>query len=208
MSKLKTLSTLFLAVALTGCAAMNEQECQVTDWRAVGFEAGVAGRSVSSIANYRQACSKFGVTPDLDSYRTGHSEGVEIYCRPARGFEVGRRGSSYQGVCPVGTEPEFLAAYGEGRQLYELEYALRTVNNLIASKKKTLEQLRTDIISTAAAIIADETSVAERARLLGETAALARNQGELEEEIAELEQERVIREVELLDYQETLAFVF
>jgi len=206
MLSFKTLMVLSAPIILVGCAAMNEQECLVTDWRSVGFEDGVSGRPVNSIANYRQACSRHGVTPDLDKYRAGHSEGAEVYCRPGRGFDVGRRGAVYHGVCPADLESEFLVAYADGRHLYELESALRAVNNEIASNKQSLKHLRQDMVAAAAAIIADGTPAEERVRLLAETAELARREGELGEEIVELEREQAIREQELLSYRETLAF--
>ena len=33
-------------------------------------------RYFTTIGNYRQACAKHGVSPDLESYRSGHAEGV------------------------------------------------------------------------------------------------------------------------------------
>ena len=197
---------LIYGIGLYGCAGMSEQECLVTDWRSVGFEDGVAGRTEGSIANYRRACSQHGVAPNLDQYRSGHADGVDVYCRAGNGFEVGRRGNRYQGVCPAAMEQEFLAAYSEGRQLYELEVAVREIDNQIAARHRHLETLKKDLTSAAAAIVADETSVERRAELLLETASMAKEQGQIEEEIVALEAERVIRVEDLLAYQETLAF--
>jgi len=193
-------------LALTGCAGMSEQQCAVTDWRSVGFEDGVAGRAVSSVGNYRQACSKYGVAPDLDAYRSGHAEGAEVYCRPGRGFEVGRSGQRYQGVCPTESESEFLAAYAEGRHLHELESALYAVNSQISGKQNRIAQLKKDIASGSAAIVATETPAEERARLLVEIADMAKEQGEIEKEIVALESDRSLREQDLAAFQETLAY--
>lgn len=194
--------------ALSGCAAMSEQACLATDWRSAGFEDGVAGRSVGSIGRYRQACADYGVAPDLAEYRAGHSEGVNVYCRAGNGFEVGRRGYSYQGVCPADMEPDFLAAYNDGRQLYELETSLRSVENQIAERHRRLEHLTGELASASAAIIADGTSSERRAELLISIAAMAKEQGTISEEIEVLEAERVLREADLYDYRQTLAFVF
>src|SRR5690606_9909555 len=83
-----SLSVLFV---LAGCAGMSEQACLVSDWRTIGFEHGASGRPVSSFGTYRQQCARHGVAPDLEAYRAGHAAGVESYCRPSRGFDVGRR---------------------------------------------------------------------------------------------------------------------
>lgn len=193
------------ATMLHGCASMNEQECLVTDWRSVGFEDGVAGRSEGSIANYRQACSRHGVTPDLAEYRRGHAEGVEVYCRPGRGFEVGHQGRRYQGVCPSDLEPAFLETYNQGRQLYELESAVGYVNSQIAANNRRSEQLKKEIASIGAAIISDDTTSDDRARLLIESAEKASELADVGDALEALEAERTQREADLFAYQQTLA---
>jgi hypothetical protein len=205
---LSGISIVVATLALTGCAGMSEQACLATDWQSVGLEDGVNGRSVGSIANYRQSCSRHGVTPDLALYRAGHTEGVEVYCRAGNGFEVGRRGSRYQGVCPVHLEPAFLDAYADGRELYEREAALRSVENQIAARHRRTEELTREIASAGAAIIADETPSERRAELLLNIAAMAEEQGTLAEEIQTLEVERALRESDLYSYRQTLALAF
>jgi Protein of unknown function (DUF2799) len=202
------LTTLIAVMTLSGCATMSEQACLTTDWRSAGFEDGVAGRSVGSIGRYRQACADHGVAPDLAEYRAGHSQGVEVYCRSANGFEVGRRGYQYQGVCPADLEPDFLAAYADGHELYELESSLRAVENQIAARHRRLEQLTAELTSASAAIIADGTTAETRAQLLLDIAAKAKEQGKISEEIEALEAERVLREADLYAYRQTLAFAF
>lgn len=194
--------------ALSGCAGMSEQACLVTDWRSVGFEDGIAGRSAGSIGNYRQSCSKHGVAPDLEQYRAGHADGVENYCRASNGFEVGRRGSRYQGVCPASLEADFLMAYNEGRQLYELESSVRAVDAEIAARHRRLEQLGKSIGSAGIAIIADGTSAEERAQLLLDTASMAAEQGKIEKELEGLEAERALRAADLQAYRQTMAVAF
>jgi hypothetical protein len=199
------LLTVFLS-ALSGCAAMSEQACLVTDWRTIGFEDGVAGRSSASIGNYRQACADYGVTPDLAEYRAGHDEGVEVYCRAGNGFEVGRNGSRYLGVCPANLEPDFLAAYNEGRQLYELEAALLAVDNQIAAKSRRTEEVAAALASASVEIVADETPATRRAELMLSVAAMAQEQGRLAKEIEALRVERSLREADLVAYRQRVAF--
>lgn len=205
------LSGLLIIAALSGlagCATMNEQACLVTDWRSVGFEDGAAGRSVGSIGRYREACARHGIAPDLAEYRGGHAEGVGVFCRVGNGFEVGRRGYQYQGVCPAELEADFLAAYSEGRQLYELESELRAVENQIATRHRRIDELNRELVSASAEIIADGTSAERRAELLLSSAAVAKEQGQISEEITALEQERALREADLSAYRQTLAFAF
>jgi hypothetical protein len=201
----KALVALAGASLLAGCAGMSEQACLVSDWRAVGFEDGAEGRSVTTIGNYRQACSKHGVTPDLDAYRAGHAEGVEIYCRPNNGFEVGRSGATYQGACPANLESAFLANYDSGRRLYELESTLQQIDGQIASNARAQESIRAELTAIAATMISNATTAEERVLLVSRSAELGSKYAELSASTDALKRERVVHEQELRRYQETLA---
>jgi hypothetical protein len=208
MRFLAIIALLGTLLGMSGCAGMSEQACLVTDWRSVGFEDGVAGRSAGAIGNYRQSCSKHGVAPDLAEYRAGHDDGVQLYCRAGNGFVVGRSGSRYAGVCPAELAPGFLATYNEGRQLWEFEAAVRAVDNQIAARHRRLEELTAALTSASAEIISDETESKRRAELMLSVAAMAKEQGKIAEEIEVLKDERVLRETDLYAYRETLAFAF
>jgi hypothetical protein len=193
------------AAALAGCAGMSEQACLVSDWRTVGFEDGTYGRPVGTIGSYRQACAKHGIAPDLESYRAGHAEGVEIYCRPSQGFDAGRSGASYHGVCPADLEPDFLDAYNSGRHLYELELALRSVDSQIASNQREQENIKNELTQIGASMVSSETTAEQRVLLVSRAADLGQRYGELTREIEGLREERVVHEIALRDYQQTLA---
>lgn len=197
-----------LAFTLTGCAGMSEQACVTADWRTIGFEDGTLGRSPATIGSYRQQCADHGVAPDLESYRAGHAEGVVTYCRASNGFAVGHSGAAYQGVCPAPLEAAFVDEYNAGRRLYELESALRSVDARIAGNYRTQENIKQELASITATIIASETTVEERARLVTRSADLGRRYGELTNEIPQLERERAQHERALLDYRQTLAAGF
>lgn len=203
----KALSIL-LSALLAGCAGMSEQACVSSDWRGIGFEDGVRGRTVGQIGSYRQACSKYGISPDLDSYRAGHAEGVEVYCRPTNGFDAGRRGASYQGVCPSGLEGEFLAAYNTGRELFELESALRDIDNRIASNVRAQDSIKKELTDIAATIALTDTSTDERVRLVAAAAELGGEFSELESETKALRDDRVVAALELEQYQQSLSYDF
>lgn len=205
-AQIKTLLILGSSALLVACAGMNEQACLSTDWATVGFEDGAAGRPESSIGRYRQQCGKHGVSPDLASYRAGHAQGVETYCRPGKGFDVGRSGAIYRNVCPAHLEPEFVAAYDSGRRLFELESSLRDVDNRIAYNKREQKSIKQELTSIAAAMISSETTAEERVHLVARTAELGERHGELEAETEQLERDRVVHEQALLDYRDTLAY--
>ncbi|HMB72905.1 MAG TPA: DUF2799 domain-containing protein [Gammaproteobacteria bacterium] len=194
-----------IPLILCGCAGISEEQCLSMDWRTIGFEDGANGRPVQSISNYRQACGEYGVTADLDSYRSGHAEGLDTYCRPARAFEEGRRGARYHGVCPAGTEADFLASYNSGARLYELETTLAQIERQIASNHTEQDNIKRRLTAIGVAMVTPGTSAEDRLSMVAESAELGERHGELGTEIELLERERVVSEIELRNYQETLA---
>lgn len=117
------LIVVFVALfALAGCASgMSKDECLYADWRAIGYEDGAAGRSATAVSPRRVACAKkAGVTPDMEAYLAGRDDGLEQFCRPANGFDIGARGVRYTGVCQGSSEGAFVAAYEKGLTLHGL----------------------------------------------------------------------------------------
>ena len=194
-----------LLLALAGCSGMSQQACQSSDWRTVGFEDGSVGRSEATIANYQRQCAEHGVQPNLDAYREGHAQGVEVYCHAGNGFEVGHSGAVYQGVCPKNLEPEFLANYNSGHRLYELEAAVRNIDAQIASNNYEQERIRGELTSIAAAMISSDTKPEDRVVMVSRSAELGRRYGELTQATQSLTAERAVKDRELRDYQQTLA---
>ena len=200
--------TTFLCVgliALAGCAGMSEQACVSADWRTIGFTDGSLGRSAATIGTYSHQCGEHGVTADLNAYRAGHAEGVQTYCRPNNGFEVGHNGAAYQGVCPTNLERDFLPEYNAGHHLYELESALRGTDARIAGDFRAQENIKTELTQIAATMIAVDTTAEQRVHLVTRSAELGRHFGELTREIEQLQRERAGLERDLYDYQRTLA---
>jgi len=208
MTHSKSILAAISTLVLSGCATMNEQQCLVSDWRSVGFEDGALGRPVETIGNYRNACTKHGVSPDLETYRSGHADGVESFCQPVKGFNYGRSGATYRGVCPADLEYGFLSAYNDGRQLYELEASVRSADSQIAQRKRALEVIKVELTDKEAVLVMEGVSASERVILLNETKELARQHGLIEAEIVELQRDRVLRAEALLNYREALAYEF
>ena len=204
-----SLRTILILASLSlfgGCATMSEQECMISDWRTIGFEDGTRGYTADRIGSYRQACSEHGVTPDLAEYREGRREGLEEFCRPQNGFNVGSAGRSYAGVCPPDHEADFLAAYNEGRRLHDLRSRVNSANSRIASLNSEIAELEEQIDAHEDMIVADDTNTLERARLLLEAKDLIDKRKDLEDEIDRLESERRVYQKELDDYRETVAY--
>jgi hypothetical protein len=196
---------MFVFAGLAGCASMSEDECLVSDWQAIGFEDGSRGYTADRLGNHRKACAKHGVTPDFQAYRAGHSDGLRDYCQPARGFNLGANGSQYNGMCASDLEPAFIDAYRSGQQLHSLRSNVRSATHGIDSRKEELARIEALIRDKEAALISRETTTEDRILILADLKDLSKDVGQLEAEIVELSEDRVIYELELASYEAVLA---
>ena len=105
---------------------------------------------------------------------------------------------SYQGVCPANLEREFLAEYNAGHHLYELESALHNADARIAGDYRAQENIKQELTSIAATMIAADTTAEQRVRLVTRSAELGRHFGELTREIEQLQRDRAGIERDLL----------
>ncbi len=206
MRRLTMIGLTCAAIALQGCATMNESECLLSDWRAIGYEDGSRGAAPDYVANHRKACAKHGVALDMDSYRQGWSEGLRVYCQPQNGFNVGSRGASYNGTCPSDLEPAFAEAYQAGRHLHQLQSGVRSAESRIQARRNALAKASDERKAAEAELIADDTEAMRRIVLLNEIRELAEQQGKLETEIVELEREKAVSEERLESYRASLYY--
>jgi hypothetical protein len=196
---------LLVALAVSGCASMDKEECLTVDWRTIGYEDGSAGYPGDRIANHRKACAKHGVAPDLALYQSGREEGLREFCRPANGYRLGAQGSGYGGVCPADLEQAFLDAYGAGRELYTLESRVSNVNHQIDAKRRELNRSEDDVVKKSALAIDRDATGEQRAQAVIDLKQLAERIGRLKAEIRDLEEDRVQYERDLQDYRATAA---
>lgn len=103
------------------CATLSEDQCQTGDWAGIGYSDGANGHGTGRFGDHAKACEQFGVVPDQAVYMTGRARGLTVYCQPGRGFQVGRSGNSYGGVCPTSLEGPFLGGYSDGRIVWETQ---------------------------------------------------------------------------------------
>lgn len=194
-----TVAGLGALVTLGGCAHMNEDECLLADWYTIGYEDGATGAEASRVGRHREVCAQHGVAPDFEAYQAGREEGLREFCRPPNGFRQGESGAAYSGVCPADLEPQFLAAYRAGRQLFEVASAVRETERMLLVKQQQLDALKADREAAQAELISDGVTTERRAELLLQVYELSKRQGTVENEIAELR-------IELDRREERLAF--
>ncbi len=186
-----------LTLTLSDCATLSKDECQNADWRMIGYEDGAKGREASKLGQHREACADHGITPDMSAYLTGRDQGLEQYCTGQRGFNEGRDGESYEGVCPANLEDGFLYGYEAGRLLYLARKAVKKTDNAIHDCEQERERLQAKIEKKEALVISDESTSEERAELLRDIKRLQKRYGKLGEQIRGLEGELALRQATL-----------
>ena len=181
-------------LVLNACTGMDAAECRTADWRAVGYEDGVQGRSPAHLGERRTDCAGHGVTPDFQAYMDGHSQGIALFCRPQNGYQLGNRGYRYDGVCPAGLEDTFLAAYADGYGLYQRRATINRLSSQIAHKHKRSKAIERSMAEKTTALVSPQTSPSQRLtigvdlkQLTEERIAIERTIGELESDLAQAE---------------------
>jgi len=192
---------------LSACASMNQAECVNADWRTIGFEDGTVGAHPNRIGSHRKACIEYGISPDLDAYNDGHSQGVELYCRPHSGFQAGLRGHSYNGVCPAELENEFLVAYQTGRAIYAAEKEIQRLDKLIRKDIADLNTLNDEIKLHESELINNKTTRKQRIELLSTLKALSTRQHDLAIHIRDLELDKANLQEQLDNYKVSAAYL-
>lgn len=132
-----------ITVILHGCATLSKEECLHGDWKTIGYNDGAQGYPRGRLSEHQQACTEYGIKPDLAAYQAGHADGLVYYCRPENGFRLGEQVASYTlGLCPANLEIAFLVQYALGldgaRRVAEAEISAQ--NNKLHHKTVQLAQ--------------------------------------------------------------------
>ncbi len=182
---------------LGGCASMNQSQCLQADWRMIGAEDGSRGLASNTIGNYRGACAKHGITPDLAQYRLGYQEGLASFCTEYMGYTKGRGGYNYVGVCPGDLEPDFLAGYRAGKEIYRVDREVRQMRSTIAHNVAAMDENERLINQKLALIVDSDIPELERVKALVDIKDLQKMQVELEGANVMLADELAVMEREL-----------
>jgi hypothetical protein len=129
-----------LAVLVSSCASMSEQECLTANWLDQGFRDGRNGEPLTRIEDHRQACAKVGVRPDQRLYLQGRDRGILHYCTSDNAVQEGLLGRQYRNACPAHLEHRFLIFYERGKQIYDAEQYIEKLNKQTNQLEQALKQ--------------------------------------------------------------------
>ncbi|WP_299732708.1 DUF2799 domain-containing protein [uncultured Endozoicomonas sp.] len=177
---------ILIPLFLSGCATLNKEECETANWNQIGFEDGVSGSSLTMVSSHRKACASHGIGVDLNAYKRGHAEGVLVFCTPRNGFEQGKSGYAYSGICPTEIERNFLKAYDSGKKIYSARSLVSTLESEKWSNEEDIKRLKKKINKKTGLMLSDQTRVEDRYRLNQEISDMQKQQGALEQRKLEL----------------------
>jgi hypothetical protein len=107
-----------LLAFLGACASLTQDQCLNANWQNIGYNDGVRGRLENYISRHFDACSKVGITPDVQAWQAGRSQGLPLYCTPSNAYNVGRAGDELSPVCPAFQQRALFQSWDWGQEYY------------------------------------------------------------------------------------------
>ena len=188
---------LLLALSIGGgCATMSESECMTADWREIGRNDGLEGKRQNELARHHEACGRYGITPDQDSYTEGRKLGLAVYCTQDSGYWEGRNGSGYQRVCPGNLEPSFLDGYRAGQAVYNAIETVRSIRWEMESARDRIRSLENDIRKLESPGDEEKENASENTRPAGTVDGKRREIKSLERKLDALRTQRILASAE------------
>ena len=110
---------ILFCVIIAGCSTMKPQECYNANWRDIGYNDAIQGRTVW-LKSRTQACAKVNLKPNRSAYIAGHQAGSKEFCTYKNGYTYGRRAEVRTPIClsPDVAKP-FNDGYKDGLEAYE-----------------------------------------------------------------------------------------
>jgi hypothetical protein len=171
----RLIAPMLLSLLVSGCAAMDKNECLNAQWQSVGYEDGAKGYNASRIGEYRKSCAEYNVSPNLEAYMQGRLQGLAQWCTPSNGYYQGTRGAIYNGVCPEALESDFEFAMSEGRAVYDYRKKIHDHEMLIARLHREYGAIEEQISFMEAELVSDQVRPRRRRALLDEIRAAERD---------------------------------
>lgn len=120
--------------------AVSGDPCGHADWFEVGRIDGLSGIKIDH-SSYIGRCEAQGTKVDRELYSAGWQRGLLEYCTPERGFDAGRSGQDYQGICPSHVEAAFLKRFKVGAEIAALDRKNAEIESQVDAKLRQLESL-------------------------------------------------------------------
>lgn len=197
---------LALLVSSPACVGLAGDSCDASALRALGFAAGADGvPHASGFGAGKRCVGRNGAAPDLAAYSEGWRQGRATYCTPERGFAEGARGAAYAGVCDDDAADTFLAAYGRGRRLFDLQTSANRAADAMSAAQTGLWETRRRVAEIETALVSSASTHEERVELVAELKSLKEERRKTEAMLPALADRKADAEAELAAFQTVLA---
>ncbi len=131
-----------VAMALSGCATMSEEQCKGANWAALGQSDARDGDMPQFGADRVKSCAEKGVRGNLAEWQRGWEMGRREVCTPGNAMAWAQRSSEYTpGFCPPDLEPVFMSVYAPARERYRFEKRIRDLQTQIDDRSRRLEDI-------------------------------------------------------------------
>ena len=179
---------LVFTALLTGCASrsLTEHQCAAGDWYSIGERDGFAGSNSSRVLDHQNACGRFGIVPDTAAYRQGWDTGIRRYCTADNGYQQGVSGRGYGGSCPAELDPNFRAAWEDGRALYLARTAVNNLQRRLEQIEARRQSIDSELMGAALAQTKPDLTAEERLALVDKTKRLLEERDQLDRELPQV----------------------
>lgn len=131
-------SILLLFLVLCSCQSTAFKKCKNLNWRDFGRASASLGLNKNlTFLKQDKSCQNYKVPSDRLAYEEGYQDGLKFYCSTKSGFDSGKNGINYEGICPKHKEFVFFKGYYKGRIIY-LERRLKETQKLSSTAQDRL----------------------------------------------------------------------
>lgn len=123
-----TCLALILIHFLAACTTIEKVDCSSTNWYELGRQKGSSGLLGDDFQNQVSHCSNENTTRFADLYLMGYKAGLASFCTEDNAFTMGKTGASYNHVCPLHLEEDFMTYYNKGLKIYDLQRSNVAIN--------------------------------------------------------------------------------
>jgi vacuolar-type H+-ATPase subunit I/STV1 len=139
---MKNILILGLAALISSCSAMSPKECQVADWKTVGYQDALSGND-TQIADYNQSCAKVNIKPNTQLYMQGYNQGAKVFCTYDNGLTAGKSNQSLSNVCKrPNLEYNFMQGYQKGQKVYAKQQEINTKKQMVDNLNQKIEAIK------------------------------------------------------------------
>lgn len=142
---LTALLMVLAAALLAGCETVSKEQCVAGDWSEIGRAHAAQGYPSSRFDDVIKDCGRHGITPDPQAYMSGWDQGVQLYCTPLNGFNLGRQNTSLSPICPPNLVAEAERAHRLGKRIWTTRDKVTQLERRIDNRQSEIDRLRSEL---------------------------------------------------------------